>query len=176
MSNPFIGQINIVGFNYAYRGTAFCNGQLLSIAQNTTLFSLLGTTYGGNGTTNFALPNFQGRAPMHFGTGAGMITTIGQTGGTETVALALAEMASHTHTSSVSPLSCSTGPGTSNNPAGNFPGITQRPFYTENATGSLAALSANSSSAGSGVGHENRQPFLTMNFVITLIGIYPSRN
>ena len=93
MSNPFIGQINIVGFNYAYRGTAFCNGQLLSIAQNTTLFSLLGTTYGGNGTTNFALPNFQGRAPMHFGTGAGMITTIGQTGGTETVALALAPMA-----------------------------------------------------------------------------------
>jgi microcystin-dependent protein len=178
MSNPFIGQINIVGFNYAYRGSAFCNGQLMAISQNTALFSLLGTTYGGNGTTNFALPNFQGRAPMHFGTGtgAGITTVLGQTGGSESVALAVAEMATHTHTSSVSPQSCSTGPGTSNNPAGNFPGITQRPFYTENATGSLAALSTNSSAAGSGVGHENRQPFLTMNFVINLIGIFPTRN
>ena len=176
MSSPFLGQINIVGYNFAQRGTAFCNGQLMSISQNTALFSLLGTTYGGNGTTNFALPDFRGRAPMYFGTGAGMSTAIGQTGGSETVALAIPEMASHTHTSSAAPQSCSTGPGTSNNPAGSFPGITQRPFYTENATGSLAALSTNSSVTGGGQGHENRQPFLTLNFVIFLAGRFPSRN
>ena len=176
MANPFVGQINIVGYNFAQRGTAFCNGQLIAISQNTALFSLLGTTYGGNGSSNFALPNLQGRAPMHFGIGAGTTTVIGQVGGTETVALALTEMAAHTHTSSVSPQSCSTGPGTSNNPAGNFPGITQRPLYTENATGSLAALSTTSSVIGNAVPHENRQPFLTLNFVINLVGIFPSRN
>ena len=176
MATRFIGQISIVGFNFAYRGSAFCNGQLMSIQQNSVLFALLGTTYGGNGTTNFALPDFRGRAPMHFGTGVGMSTSIGETGGSENVTLLVSEMAPHTHTSSAAPLSCSTGPGTSNDPAGRFPGITQRPLYTENATGSLAALSATSFPAGSSVGHENRQPFLTMNFIITLTGLFPSRN
>ena len=175
MATPYLGQILIVGYNFARRDTAFCNGQLIAISQNTALFALLGTTYGGNGTTNFALPNLQGCAPMHFGTGAGMITAIGETGGSETIALAIPEMASHTHTSSATPQSCSTGPGTSNNPAGNFPGITQRPLYTENATGSLAQPTS-SSVTGSGVGHENRQPFLTLNFVIALAGLFPTRN
>jgi len=175
MASPFIGQINIVGYTFAQRGTAFCNGQLLSITQNSALFSVLGTFYGGDGTSTFGLPNLQGRVPMHFGSGAGTTTVIGETGGAETVALAVTEMALHTHTSSA-PQACSTGPGTSNNPAGSFPGITQRPLYTENANGKLAALSASSTLTGGSQGHENRQPFLTMNFVIFLTGLFPTRN
>jgi microcystin-dependent protein len=176
MASPFLGQISIVGFNFAPYQHALCNGQIMSIQQNPAVFSLLGTYYGGNGTSNFGLPNLQGRAPMHYGTGAGTSSNIGDFGGTETVALAVSEMASHTHISSAAPQTCSTGPGTSNDPAGRFPGITQRPLYTENATGSLAALTTNSSVSGSGVGHENRQPFLTLNFVIALGGRFPTRN
>ncbi len=97
MASFFVGQISIVGFNFAPRGHALCNGQLMSIQQNTALFSLLGTFYGGNGTTNFGLPNLQGRAPMHFGNGAGLSTSLGEVSGNETVALAASEMATHTH-------------------------------------------------------------------------------
>ncbi len=175
MATPYIGQISIVGFNFAPRNWAFCNGQLLSIAQNTALFSILGTTYGGNGSTTFALPNMQGRAPMHPGTGAGLATSLGQTGGSESVTLLASQMPTHTHTASATPHACSTAPGTSNDPAGRFAGITQRPLYTENANGSLAPVTA-TAVAGSSQAHENRQPFLAMNFIIAQFGIYPARN
>ncbi|HET9136623.1 MAG TPA: tail fiber protein, partial [Candidatus Kapabacteria bacterium] len=98
MSQPYLGMIAIYGFTFAPRGWAFCNGQLLSIAQNTALFSLLGTTYGGNGTTNFALPNLQSRVPLHFGTGAGLSNYVqGEMTGTETTTLTSQNMPAHTH-------------------------------------------------------------------------------
>src|SRR5580704_15922794 len=98
MSTPFLGMIITVGFNFAPRGWALCNGQLMPISQNTALFSLLGTTYGGNGTTTFALPNLQSRVPVHFGQGPGLSPyVIGQSGGAETVALTINQLPAHTH-------------------------------------------------------------------------------
>src|SRR5215475_4860563 len=99
MSNPFLGEIRMVPFNFAPKGWALCNGQILSIAQNTALFSLLGTTYGGNGVTTFALPDFRGRTPIHFGQGPGLSNrALGQVGGEENHTLIVAELPSHTHT------------------------------------------------------------------------------
>jgi microcystin-dependent protein len=176
MASPFLGQISIVGFNFAARGWAFCNGQLLPIAQNTALFSLLGTTYGGNGTTNFALPNMQGRAPMHPGQGGGLsLRDLGEQSGSESVTLLTSELPSHTHTASATQQACSTGPGISNDPAGRFPGITQRPLYTEISTGTLATAPT-TAVAGSSQAHENRQPYLAMNFIIAQQGVFPARN
>lgn len=97
MSEPFIGEIRMAGFNFAPRGFALCNGQLLAINQNAALFSILGTTYGGNGTTTFALPNLQGRVPMHFGNGSGSSATLGQVGGEANHTLTTNELAAHNH-------------------------------------------------------------------------------
>ncbi|RPJ26492.1 MAG: phage tail protein [Chloroflexi bacterium] len=161
--DPFLGEIKIVSFNFAPRGWAACDGQILQNMQNQTLFSLLGTLYGGNGTTTFALPDFRGKVPLHFG--AGFIQ--GQSGGETAHTLTLNEMPAHTHTVAASnadpdvPL-----------PGGNvWPAVTNGYAGTPNATMNPAALVSTG-----GQPHENRQPYLVLNFVIALQGVYPTRD
>ena len=170
--DPWIGEIALVAFNFPPVGWATCDGQLLSIAQNTALFSLLGTTYGGNGQTTFALPDLRGRVPIHMGQGPGLTPyTIGEVAGTETVTLLSSQMPAHSHVVSASTLN-----GTSDVPTGAFP--------AKNAAGVPSYVAAaNANMAGSMIGptggnqpHDNRQPFLTMNYIIALQGIVPSRS
>lgn len=173
MSEPFIGEIRMVGFNFAPRNWAACDGQLLPIAQNQALFSLLGTTFGGNGEATFALPDLRGRAPMHFGNGPGLTPhQMGEQSGTETVTLLQSQMQAHGHTAyTVS------GDGTEQSPAG---GLWAHEAGHETATyagQSDAAMSASAiTQAGASQPHENRQPLLAVNMVICLYGIFPSRN
>ena len=168
MSDPYIGEIKVVSFGFPPRGWAFCNGQLLPIAQNQALFSLLGTNYGGNGVTTFALPNLGGRMPIHQGQGPGQASAVGAIGGEAAHTLTLSELPAHTHVVSAR------STGNSSTPAGNrFAGSTTPMFSpSANTTMSPAALA----SVGGGQPHENRGPFLVLNFVIALVGIYPSRN
>ncbi|GAA5120274.1 phage tail protein [Luteolibacter yonseiensis] len=175
MATPFIAQIATFGFNFAPRGWAQCNGQTLPIAQNTALFSILGTTYGGNGTTTFMLPNLQGRAPMHPGAGGGLTSrTLGQVLGTENQTLSVPEMPAHNHGGVVAPMSASPAAGGSSSPSGMVPAVTPRPLYADTGNGSLGAPSI--SSVGGGQPHLNMQPYLCVNFCIALQGIFPSRN
>jgi microcystin-dependent protein len=176
MATPFIAEIRMYGFNFPPRGGAFCSGQIFAIAQNTALFSLLGTTYGGNGTTNFGLPNLQGRTPIGQGNGPGLTPRVlGEVGGSQTVTLLSTEMPVHTHT----PQAVSTA-GTSNSPtnalwAASGVGRTPPPYYVAGAvatTMNAAAVSA----AGNNQPHENMQPYQTLNFVIALQGVFPARN
>jgi microcystin-dependent protein len=162
----FIGQIITVGFNYAPKGWALCNGQLLAINQNQALFSLLGTTYGGNGQTTFGLPNLQGCVPV----GAGSSFTLGSFGGTETVTLQTTQIPSHNHAITVS---SGTG-GTLTTPQGNTVGAQASPAYAASPDSFMAANTL--ANAGSTQGHENRAPYVTVNYVIALQGIFPSRN
>lgn len=167
MASPFIGQIHMFSFNFPPRGWALCNGQLLAINQNQALFSILGTTYGGNGTTNFALPNLQGRTPLHFGQGPGVSNrTLGQTGGAENVTLLATQMPSHIHTASANSAAPNAG-----SPAGNFwaAGVYSA---SSNTTMNPAALS----NTGGNQPHPNLSPYLTVSFCIALQGIFPSRN
>ena len=169
VAEPFLAEIRILSFQFAPKGWALCNGQLLPINQNQALFSLLGTTYGGDGRVNFALPNLQGRTPVHDGDGL----TLGQTGGAEAVALAQVELPTHTHG-----LVATADVTSSADPAGRVPakkarfgsdiyGVPTNP--TTLAPGSV-------SPAGGSQAHLNMQPFLTLNFVIALQGIFPSPN
>lgn len=174
MADPFIGEIRLFGFNFPPRGWATCDGQLLSIAQNTALFSLLGTQYGGNGTTNFALPDLRGRVPLHMGQGPGLSPyTIGQLAGEEKHQLLTSELPPHNHS-----LLASSGVGTVSAPNGAVLAAgapTDLPRYT--ADGLDVTLAANSVGlVGSGTAHNNLQPYLTINFCIALVGIFPSRN
>ncbi len=175
MSEPFIAEIKIFAGNFAPRGWAFCDGQLLQLAQNTALFSLIGTTYGGDGRTTVGLPNLQGRAPMHPGQGAGLSRrTLGQNGGVETVTLAAAQMSAHTH--SPAGRSCVNGPANQSSPANNVPAeepMALTAFYSDEEPDAQTAPAM--SSAGGGQSHNNMQPFLAINFVIALVGVYPSR-
>lgn len=160
MSEPYIAQISLFGGNFAPRGWAFCDGQILSIAQNTALFSLVGTTYGGNGQTTFALPDLRGRVPMHPGQGPGLSNRdLGETGGRETVTLVLNEIPAHTH-----PIALGQGTG----------GVTVG-HLGANTSGS-APGSASTGVAGGSQPHENLPPFLCLNFIIALQGVFPSRN
>ena len=171
MSDPFIAEIRIFAGNFAPRGWAFCDGTLLAISQNTALFSLVGTTYGGNGDTNFAIPNLRDRAPMHPGTGPGLTPRrLGETGGADTTTLTLAEMPSHTHE-----LEPSAGAPETSSPAGAAPA---GGAIFSNAGGEpLAPMSSDAvESTGAGAAMENRQPLLEMNFIIALTGTYPSRS
>jgi len=180
MSEPFLGEIRMVGFNFEPVGWALCNGQLLSISQYSALFALLGTNFGGNGTTNFALPNLQSRVPVHQGQGPGLSSYVmGQTGGTETVALTQAEMPAHNHTVGVSNLPGSVTDPTNNMLAQCNTGTSRAPnlvptYVPPPATGTLAPTAV--SMAGGNIPHENLQPYLTVNFIIALVGIFPSRN
>lgn len=172
MSEPFIGEIKMVGFNFAPRGYATCDGQLIPIQQNTALFSLLGTTYGGNGTTTFALPNFQGRAPMFWGNGPGLTPrSLGETGGSTTVTLLSTQMPFHNHAASGS---SSAGALTSPSSA-TFAsaGRGRSPYYTTLAT---QVPMQSVGVAGGGQPHENMQPYQVVLFVIATQGIFPSRN
>jgi microcystin-dependent protein len=170
--DPFLGEIALVGFNFPPLGWALCNGQLLPINQNTALFSLLGTTYGGDGITNFALPDLRGRVPIHMGQGPGLSSfVIGQTGGAEAITLTAAQMPSHSHT-----LNASSQNGSSDTPTGAFPAKSAAGVPQYGAASNTAMAAAAVSTAGSNVPHENHQPFLTMNYIIALNGIFPSRN
>jgi microcystin-dependent protein len=175
MSEPFIAEIRIFAGNFAPRGWAFCDGQLLPIAQNTALFSLIGTTYGGDGRTTTALPNLQGRAPMHPGRGPGLTTRrLGERGGTETVNLTEQQMRNHTHSlmATMSPGSAFT-PSPTTSLARSMGGFAYKngsssPDVDMN-NGALAP-------AGGSQAHNNMQPFLAMYFIIALQGLYPSRS
>jgi len=168
MSTPFIAEIKLVAFGFAPKGWVMSNGQILLINQNQAIFSLLGTTYGGNGVQTFALPNLQGRTPISFGNGF----VQGQVAGEESHTLLSNETPSHSHQVNVIAI-----PGTaaSSNPGGNYLAATTAGFYASGgASGALNSKSVTSS--GGGQPHENRQPFLVMNWVIALQGIFPSRN
>lgn len=170
MADPFVAEIRIVPFNFAPRGWAFCDGQLLPLSQNTALFSLLGTTYGGNGKSNFALPDLQGRAPMHPGQGPGLsLHDLGETGGSETVALLESEIPSHSHQARGSGADADTPSPTSASWAGSEAGDSLR--KTASGTFGPQALAP----AGGDQPHNNMQPYLTLNFIIALQGVFPQR-
>lgn len=174
MSEPFLGEIRMTGWNFASRGWALCNGQLMSIAQNTALFSLLGTTYGGDGITTFALPNLQGRVPIHQGQGPGLTNrTMGEMGGTETVTLIQTQMPAHTHAVNASQNANNTSPSAA------FPGNDSRgtPANIYNSAPDGTVMNpAMISPSGGNQPHENMQPYLCVSFMIALEGIFPSRN
>jgi microcystin-dependent protein len=172
--DPFVGEIRIFAGNFAPTGWAQCNGQLLPLSQNTALFSLLGTFYGGDGKTNFALPNLQGSVPVHQGQGAGLSERfIGEVGGEETVTLLQSEMPLHTHGMSASPDPADhVAPGNTFSFAGSNPGT----IYQDNTTQNLTNLASQTlSPAGGDLPHTNDQPYLVLNFIIALQGIYPQR-
>jgi microcystin-dependent protein len=174
MSQPFIGEIRMVGFNFAPYGWALCNGQLMSISQNTALFSLLGTYYGGDGVNTFALPNLQSRVPIHQGTGPGLTPyVIGQTGGTENVTLTTQQMPQHNHT-----IGCVNSGGNQASPSNNYPAMestgTSLDYSNSNPNATMGPLTVGFN--GNSLPHPNIQPYLCVNFVIALTGIFPSRN
>jgi len=163
MSQPFLGEVKIISWNFPPKGWAFCNGQLLPINQNQALFSILGTTYGGNGQTTFALPNLQGRTPVHVGAGI----QLGQFGGEQAHTLTLSELPSHNHFPNANSAAASTGAAANNfwsstGSYGTSPGATMNP--------------ASISPIGGSQPHDNMTPYLVVNFIIALIGIFPSRN
>lgn len=173
MADPFVAEIRIFPFNFAPRGWAWCDGQLLPLSQNTALFSLLGTTYGGNGKSNFALPDLQGRAPMHPGQGPGLsLHDLGETGGSETVTLLESEIPSHSHA-----LRCSSDDGDLKAPSPNrslarsIPGT----LYSTSAAGLQAMAPEALAPAGGDQPHNNLQPYLTCYFCIALQGVFPPR-
>jgi microcystin-dependent protein len=182
-TEPFIGEIRMAGFNFAPRGYAFCNGQIMSIAQNTALFSLLGTTYGGNGQTTFALPNLQGRVPVHFGTGPGLpAVQLGEASGSVATTLTPANMPAHSHPLGGSvAMPAFNGAGGAENPNGTIPASSSPNENYAAASSANAALApiplpANTGVAGNGQSFSNMQPYLGLNFYIALQGIFPSRN
>lgn len=168
MSEPFIAEVRIFPYNFAPRGWAFCNGQILSIAQNTALFSLIGTTYGGNGQTTFALPNLQGRTPVGVGQGPGLSSyTQGEEGGLEAVTLTPQELPVHTHT-----LNAVSDAATSGTPSGAM----QLATANTSIYGPAQNLTPMAGLGSAAQPHNNRQPFLVLHFCIALQGIFPSRN
>lgn len=174
MSEPFIAEIRIFAGNFAPRGWAFCNGQLLPVAQNTALFSLIGTTYGGDGRSTTALPDLQGRAPMHPGRGPGLTDRrLGQRGGVEEVTLSEAQMPNHAHTLRATDLRAGSGTAVGNHLAEPRDGL----LYQSNTSANLVDLDAQAlPAAGASQAHNNMQPYLAMNFIIALQGLYPSRS
>ncbi len=172
MADPFVAEIRIVGFNFAPRGWAFCNGQLIPIAQNTALFSLVGTIYGGNGQNNFALPNFQGSAPMFYQQGPGLsLRDIGETGGSQAVTLQTNQMPLHNHSYTARPTP--TTPQSSPVGAG-FARSNSLPYSpTATASASMGATAVQPN--GGDQPHNNMMPYLTMNFIIAMQGVFPQR-
>jgi microcystin-dependent protein len=176
MSNPFLAEIRIFTAGFAPKGWAQCDGQLMPISQNTALFSLLGTTYGGNGTSNFALPNLQGCAPMQAGQGPGLsLRDLGETGGEQTVTLLQTEMPSHTHTvQSVSAGNATQSPANAVWAGG---GRGAPPMYTPSVQANNVQMNPFATSiAGGNLPHNNMAPFLGLMFIIALQGVFPARS
>jgi len=176
MSEPFVGEIRIFSLNFAPRGWAFCNGQILPIAKNTALFSLLGTQYGGDGKTTFALPNLKDSAPLHQGQGPGLSPrTIGEAGGEAAVTLTGSELPAHPHAAR-----CSSVPGLQPGPANNvwssLPARPTPPSVYSNAGPNVAMNPGALAPVGGNQPHNNLSPYLGLNFCIALQGIYPARN
>jgi len=170
MSTQYLGEIRMVAFGFAPKGWAACNGQTMQISQNQALFSLLGTTFGGDGRTTFLLPDFRGRAPIEVGAKPRTPNySYGQPGGEELHVLAPVEMASHTHAATASSAANTLG-----SPSGNFWATGPSQYATSPINTALAANAI--ANAGSNQGHENRSPYLVVNFIISLTGIFPSRS
>lgn len=165
MAQPYVGEIRIFAGNFAPAGWMFCEGQLISISENETLFQLIGTTYGGDGESTFALPDMRGRIPVHMGAGF----TLAQTGGTESETLNVNQIPAHTH-----PLLASGDAANTPNPQNNLLGapVTATPFYAASTDTSLAAQSI--VAVGGSQPHSNFQPYLCVNFIISMFGIFPS--
>ena len=182
MSNVYIGQIVMFGGNFAPRNFAFCNGQLLSIAQNEALFALIGTTYGGNGVTTFALPNLQSSLPMHYGTGPGQPSyALGQAAGTSSVTITPGSTPTHTHTLSASQGPATTGTVGSGVVPATTNGTANAEFYATQIQGQpiitpVAMAAGSATNTGSNMPHSNLMPSLCISFIIALYGIFPSRN
>lgn len=172
MSEPFLAEVRMVGFNFAPRGWAFCDGQILPINQNQSLYSLLGTTYGGDGRTSFGLPDLRGRVPMHVGrSNGGGDHREGQKSGEETHTLSQAEMPQHTHTLQASSAAANVGV-----PTGHVLARSTTPEAYRDTTGIAAMRSGSITNVGGGQAHENMQPYIALNFCIALQGLFPSRN
>lgn len=170
--DPFVAEIRIFPFNFAPRGWAFCNGQLLPLSQNTALFSLLGTNYGGDGRSNFGLPNMQGNAPMHYGQGPGLsLHDLGEASGSETVTLLESEIPAHTHNIN----GATADIADSNVPVNNNIGKASTKVF--NTVGTAVQMNASSiSPVGSSLPHNNMMPYITLSFCIALQGVYPPRS
>jgi microcystin-dependent protein len=172
MPEPYVGEIRMFGGNFAPAGWMLCDGQLLPIAENETLFQLIGTTYGGDGESTFALPNLQSRVPIHNGTGPNGITyTLAEMAGTETETLTVQQIPIHTH-----PMLASTADANSPNAGGNVLAqpVTTTPYFNDVPN---TALNGNSiTPVGGSQPHENAQPFLCINFIISLFGVFPSQS
>lgn len=170
MSDPYIGEIRMFGGSFPPSGWAFCHGQLMPISENDALFTLIGTTYGGDGQETFGLPNLQGRLPMHMGTALGQTMQLGEMGGVESVTLTTNQMPAHTH-----PVIASAAPGFANRPTGMSPGTSPNvDLYGDQPT--TNDLSPNSViPAGGSQPHDNMQPFLAISYIISLFGIFPTQ-
>lgn len=172
---PFIGEIKMFGGNFAPRGFAFCDGQLLSISQNTALFAILGTTYGGDGRTTFGLPDLRGRVPVHAGTGPGLSSyRIGQKGGTETTTITVANLPAHSHPYAAPAVS---EDGNTSVPTGAVPGGTKvldKEYSTEAPNTTMKSGAVGNTGGNQAI--DNVQPYGTINYIIALVGIFPSRS
>ena len=173
MADPFVAEIRIFPFNFAPKGWAFCDGQLLPLSQNTALFSILGTTYGGDGKSTFALPNLQARAPMHPGQGQGLSPHgLGETGGSETVTLSESEIPAHSHAVTAQSNAAST-----RTPAGNVLARPARGMPYAPSSGNLVAMASQAlATTGGQAPHNNMMPYLTFYFCIALQGVFPPRS
>jgi microcystin-dependent protein len=175
MATPFLAEISLFAGNFAPRGYALCNGQVIPISQNTALFSLLGTNYGGNGTANFALPDLQGRLPLHSGQGPGLSPhSLGETSGTESVTLTPSQLPGHNHTVSHGAGSAADSPS----PLGRYPAVPASGTPYSGTTGAQMAAGTVTSLASSGGSqpHNNLMPSLCVNFIIAMQGVFPARN
>jgi microcystin-dependent protein len=170
MSQPYVGEVRLVGFNFAPVSWSICNGQLVAISENATLFNLIGTTYGGDGQSTFGLPNLQSRIPIHFGSNGVSTYVIGQTGGVETVTIGTSQYPAHTHS-----LMASTNTTGGNTATGNVvnSGLTA---YTPSTPNSAMLAAQVGTNGGGNQPHNNLQPYLALNWIIALYGVYPSQS
>jgi len=172
MGQPFVGEIRMFAGNFNPNGWAFCNGQLLPISENEVLFQLIGTTYGGDGETTFAVPNLQSRLPMHAGQGTGLsLRTLGEAAGVETVTLTTNQIPLHTH-----PFVCSTAAGLQGSPVGFLPAASNTVSIYKVAVPVSAMAPQAISGTGGSQPHDNVQPFLCINFIISLFGLFPRQS
>ena len=170
MSLPYVGEIRLFAGNFPPNGWAFCDGQLLSIAENEVLFALIGTTYGGDGQITYALPDMRGRVPVHQGTGQSSYV-IGQSGGVENVTLTAAQMPAHSHG-----LRASTQAAKAANDASNAYGASTSANYYGAGTPTMPMDAGTLANAGSGLSHNNMAPYTALNYIISLFGVFPSQN